>query len=87
MTEFDNKGQIALWKDTGGKTGAPVMKGHFYAHRDIRAGEKIEVALWHNASENPNAPSAKGKIQDPWQPEGQSSAPPQDDFEDSELPF
>ena len=61
---YDNKGQIALWKNTSDHEKAPSAKGHFYAHRDIKAGEKIEVALWRNDSDNAKAPVMKGKVSD-----------------------
>jgi len=67
--EYDNSGQIALWgKKPDAGPNAPSLKGHFFAHRDIRAGEQIEVALWKNESENPNAPLTKGKISDKYNP-------------------
>jgi hypothetical protein len=74
MTEqYDNRGQIALWgKREDASPNAPVAKGHFFAHRDIKEGEKIEVALWlaENPNGNPNAPKMKGKISDPYQADG-----------------
>lgn len=67
--EYDNSGQIALWgKKPDAGPNAPVAKGHFFAHRDIRAGEQIEVALWNNESDNPNAPRMKGKVSDKYNP-------------------
>jgi hypothetical protein len=26
----------------------PVMTGHLFAHRDLRVGERIELAAWHH---------------------------------------
>jgi len=62
--QYDNRGKIALWKNTSDNSSAPVAKGHFYAHRDIKEGEQIDVALWKESSQNSNAPVMKGKIQD-----------------------
>ena len=84
MPDYDNKGQIALWKNEDSNDKAPNAKGHFFAHRDIKAGEKIEVALWRNRSDNEKAPMMKGKISDVRQQQG-SQHPDLDDDED--LPF
>ena len=77
MTEqYDNRGQIALWgKREDASPNAPVAKGHFFAHRDIKEGEKIDVALWlaDNPNGNPNAPKMKGKVSDPYQADGTST--------------
>lgn len=64
MTEYDNRGQVALWKPKSDNPQAPAAKGTVVAHRDIREGETLEIALWRNESDNPNAPLMKGKISD-----------------------
>lgn len=84
--QFDNKGQIALWTnekhEKGGK--APYMKGSLFAHRDIKAGEKIDIGLWLQESDNPKAPKLKGKIADPYKGDGGNNlSQPVDD----EIPF
>jgi hypothetical protein len=90
MSEYDNKGTASLWKndkyEAGGK--APRLKGQVYAHRDIKAGEKISIALWDGASDNPKAPVLRGKVEDVYkadagQPMATPSAPPVSD----EIPF
>ena len=84
MPEFDDKGKVALWKnDKKGNDKAPAAKGHFFAHRAIAAGEKIELALWRNESDHPQAPMMTGKISDPQQ----DKEAPVEDFEDSDIPF
>jgi hypothetical protein len=63
--QYDNKGKSALWSnDKNGNEKAPDLKGHIYAHRDIAAGEMIELALWRNISDNPKAPSLRGMVSD-----------------------
>jgi len=88
--EYDNKGQIALWgKRDDASPNAPVAKGHFFAHRDIKAGEQIDVALWtaENPNNNPNAPRMKGKISDKYEA-GQPSQPaPSFAPVDDDIPF
>lgn len=84
--QYDNKGQIALWNnekhEKGGK--APYLKGSFFAHRDIKAGEKIDIGLWVQESDNPKAPRLKGKIADPYKGDGGNNlSQPVDD----EIPF
>ena len=74
--QYDNRGKIALWKNTTDNSSAPVAKGHFYAHRDIKEGEKIDVSLWKESSQNANAPVMKGKIQDKFVKDGFTNAPP-----------
>jgi len=62
--QYDNKGQIALWRNEKTNEKAPDFKGSFFAHRDIKAGEKIEAALWNNLTDNASAPVLKGRTQD-----------------------
>ncbi len=92
MSNYDNTGTTGLWKndkyEPGGK--APILKGHIYAHRDIKAGEKVAVAYWQNASDNERAPLYRGKVEDPYIPDQPTqaaqptpSAPPVSD----EIPF
>lgn len=87
MSEYDNRGQIALWgkKEDAGPN-APAAKGHFFAHRDIKEGEQIEVALWKNESDNPNAPLMKGKVSDKFTPGEPVQSPAQEPLAD-DVPF
>jgi hypothetical protein len=85
--EYDDTGKIALWKHVSptNNSAAPAAKGHFFAHRDIKKGEKIMISLWKEApSENANAPVMKGKIQDKYVP-SQSSGVITESSED--IPF
>lgn len=63
---FDNSGKVALWDSKSDNARAPVLKGNLYAHRDIAAGEKVEVALWANEGyvEGGNKPRLRGKVSD-----------------------
>ena len=92
--EYDNAGQIALWKNDSDHEKAPQAKGHFFAHRDIKSGEKIEVALWRNQSDNQNAPMMKGKISDGMAASSNNASQPaatvpqaQDENFDDDIPF
>lgn len=84
--QYDNKGQVALWANEKYEAGGthPRLKGNLVAHRDIAAGETIDVALWDGSSENPKAPSLKGKVSDKFEP--QQSAPAGTAASDS-IPF
>jgi hypothetical protein len=89
--QYDNRGKIALWgKREDASPNAPAAKGHLYAHRDIKEGEKIELALWpaDNPNNNPNAPKMRGKASDPYQADsgGTQPPPPAPDL-DEDIPF
>ena len=89
MSEYDDRGKVALWKPETDNPKAPQAKGRVVAHRDIKEGEELDIALWRNQSDNPKAPVMTGKLSDKReQPSGgeQQSAPPADDW-DSDLPF
>ena len=64
MAEYDNKGQVALWKGKSDNEKAPALKGTAIAHRDIKQGETVDISLWKNETDNPNAPVLKGKMAD-----------------------
>lgn len=82
--KYDNTGKASSWPPR--KQGAP-RRIVCFAHRDIRAGEEFEIALWENASANPKAPDYTGKVQDKYVPPQRSSQPaPKTDFDDS-IPF
>jgi len=83
--QYDNRGKISLWKNSTDNPSAPVAKGNFVAHRDIKEGEQIDVSLWKESSSNPNAPVMKGKIQDKYVKDGFTDAPPAEVNED--IPF
>lgn len=84
MNDYDNRGQVSLWKPESDNPKAPAYRGTVIAHRDIREGEEIEIALWPNHSDNPKAPKVRGKVSDKYRPEQQPDAAP--DFDD-DIPF
>ena len=78
MSDFDNKGKMALWdRREGASEKAPVLKGEAYAHRDIKAGERLSVALWQGEgyTKGGNKPRLKGKLGD-WNQGGATSEAP-----------
>ena len=85
--EYDDRGKIALWKyiSPTNNADAPAARGHFFAHRDIKEGEKIMISLWkETSSKNANAPVMKGKIKDKYVP-SESAGVITDSSED--IPF
>lgn len=92
MTEYDNRGQVSLWKPQSDHPKAPAARGLVIAHRDIKEGEELEIALWRNTSDHPKAPLMRGKISDKYQadaPQSGSPSSPQaasNDFDD-DIPF
>jgi len=93
MTEYDNRGQVSLWKPDSDNPKAPAAKGTVIAHRDIKEGEAVEIALWRNESDNPKAPLMKGKIsdkrqqQDGGQSQGGQQGAPQGGGDFDDIPF
>ena len=91
--EFDNTGTVSIW-ERNAKGNGPIMSGRAYAHRDIKAGEEFDIALWRGKSQHPKAPTYTGKVSDPYKPEGNQQRQPApspnrdfggDDFDD--VPF
>lgn len=64
MAEYDNRGNVSLWKPKSDNPKAPAYSGVAIAHRDIREGEEIAIALWANHSDNEKAPKVTGKLSD-----------------------
>ena len=93
MTDFDDKGRISVWakKEDASET-APHLSGNFTAHRDIKAGEKIDVSIWKNDKyvKGQNQPWGRGKIRDRLERNAapnQPASPPPNDFLDDDLSF
>lgn len=85
---YDNKGQVALWKVQNGGGNKPVLRGSAYAHRDIKAGEELSIALWDNSSEHPKAPTHKGKLEDAFvKPEAPKDKPAAGGGFSDDIPF
>jgi hypothetical protein len=93
MTEYDDRGKVALWRSKSDHPKAPILHGTAYAHRDIREGEMIEIALWRSKSEHPKAPVLNGRLSDAYEEEPQRTQRPPpvprqtDPFMDDDIPF
>ena len=70
MPEYDNTGKAKTWWNRKGPKQPYTII--CYAHKDIRAGEEFEVALWPTDGENPKAPKLTGVVQDKFVPKQQS---------------
>ena len=66
MSQYDNTGKVSLWSNETYEAGGrqPRLKGTVFAHRDLKAGEAMDIAVWDNNSENPKAPALTGKVED-----------------------
>ena len=64
MSQYDNTGKVSLWSNETYEAGGrqPRLKGTVFAHRDLKAGEAMDIAVWDNNSENPKAPALTGKL-------------------------
>ena len=91
MNDRDAPGQGAIfpnrYKEEGDKK--PTLKGHVFAHRDLKAGERIELALWPHKTgggysikcSEPRSLSQEAGMQ---QPAGTATAAP---MGDDTIPF
>ncbi len=71
---YENKpGDVSIFRNVTDNERAPTMKGYAIAHRDIRAGEKLDLAVWKQTPKNGGDAFLSGKISDPYQ---QSDSPP-----------
>jgi len=72
MSDYDDRGRVALWRnkaankdDPRHNPNAPVYHGTATAHRDIREGEVLAIALWRNKhAKSDAAPAVTGKLSD-----------------------
>jgi len=72
---YENKpGDISIFRNKSDNDKAPTMTGYALAHRDIRKGEKIEVAVWKRDPKSGGDSFLSGLISDPY--EAQSNGPP-----------
>jgi hypothetical protein len=55
-----------------------------YAHRDIKAGELFEIALWENDNPSPRAPIYTGRVSDKKE---RPQVPAKDDDLSDAIPF
>lgn len=83
--EYDNSGQVAFWRSNSDNERAPALRGSVIAHRDIKAGEELDIAVWKTDSDNERAPVLKGKISDKYV---KDAAPaPSPTFDPNDIPF
>tara|TARA_R110000803_G_scaffold133423_3_gene200587 strand:- start:1989 stop:2249 length:261 start_codon:yes stop_codon:yes gene_type:complete len=61
--QYDNRGQVSMWKSD--RANGPTLSGKVVAHRDIKEGETLDIALWRQDASG-NQPIMKGKINDVW---------------------
>jgi len=88
MAEFDNRGQISLWKPKSDNPKAPSYSGVAVAHRDIKEGEEVAIALWPNKSENERAPLVTGKLSDRQNKQDSHNEAKSNGYQDdSDIPF
>jgi len=81
--EYDNRGNVSLWKNDSDNERAPILNGKVVAHRNIGEGETLDISLWKNNSENERAPALTGKINDPWKIDESATPVAKDD----DIPF
>lgn len=98
MTQYDNRGRVSVWHRDSDNPKAPTFSGQVVAHRDIREGETIDIAMWsdkghpRHGEHNPKAPMYSGRVSDPRQQQGgyqapsSGAAPADDDFME-DIPF
>jgi len=72
-------GDVCVFEnEKAGHHSAPDYQGYIIAHRDIKAGERIQIALWSGRAGS--ARSFGGKITDKSPSTGQQKAIPTDLF-------
>lgn len=66
MAYTPKPGDASLFKaDKNGNDKLPDMRGYIVAHRDIKAGEKIELVMWQRQGKNGGGWFYSGKVSDP----------------------
>ena len=85
--EYDNRGRVSLWKNTKEGDRQPYVDGNLVAHRDIKEGETIRMALWVQKGAASNQPVLKGQISDPLQHNGEKASDLQSSVSEEEIPF
>jgi hypothetical protein len=70
MSQYDEPGKGAMWRNESTNSNAPTWKGHIIIPEN-RGGQKMDIAVWYNnAYTNKNGEEKKERwnvsIQDPW---------------------
>jgi hypothetical protein len=94
MPYEERDGEATVWVNDVAGTRRPRLSGTFIAHRDIRVGEKVQIALW-GADDNGNKAREsrggkqffRGEISDMYN--GERDGGRRDDHRglDDEIPF
>ena len=84
--EYDNRVKVSLWKNDREGERMPVVKGKLVAHRDIKEGETLDIALWKQKDLTGRQPIMTGKISDLYVAPEQEFSTKEGDFDD-DLPF
>ena len=83
-------GDVALFKfvprDFREGVKYPSMTGYMVAHRNIREGEKIDLAVWTREPKSGGAKFLSGEAKDPRQPNGNGASSPPSQADD-DMPF
>ena len=77
--DYDNRGRVSMWKNN--RPNGPTISGKLVAHRDIKEGETLDIALWKQEASG-NQPIMKGKVSDVY-----NASAPSTGVEDDDLPF
>ena len=88
---YDNKpGDVALFKfqpkDFREGVQYPSMTGYMVAHRDIREGDRVELAVWRREPKAGGTPFLSGQSSDPRPANGAGSSSSPASSRD-EIPF
>lgn len=77
MTEYDDRGRAVMWKRERTSKSTPSFSGEVTAHRDIRSGEKLDIAFWRNEkwTEGGKQPALTGKMSDKREYVGHTTGP------------
>jgi hypothetical protein len=88
MAYEPKNGDSALFKnDKKGNEKAPDMKGYVVMHRDVKAGEKLELAMWSREGTK-GGWFWSGKVSDPRpQKQNRPAEDPASELGEERIPF
>lgn len=76
--QYDDRGKAVLWKVTKGGDRAPYCSGHFFAPRDIKEGERMDLAFWLTEQKNDRSPVMDGRVNEVYKNEDTFAPEPED---------